>query len=455
MKIIQVYGYEVLNDIGLPTLACIIKTDTGAVGKAVAPININYDGNCCDNLYDKDKNRYNGKGLKKAVNLINKNIANMLIGLNITNQKQIDKLLIMLDGTTKKTYYGAITLLCVSMAITKTAANELHLPLYRYIREYLLGNKTNNYLLPVPIVSMINLSHISNDGYNDFVQISVIALNVDSFAAAMEKVSKLFYALQAELNNQKIAFYIDNNGAIEFKLDSLQAGIDLLLQVAASINFKISMQDEESDFLLSINFCANLFYDKLTRKYNFPIPILAKEPFVDLSNDDLLWQIIECTKIFPILNVEEPFALQEEDYYKKIVKKTNNKIQITSDQLFSSNPYLIKLGIKNNLANSVIIKLDEIGTISEVIESVLYAKELNWTAIIAASSFSTENTFIADLAVGLGTGQIQVGGYNHSEIIAKYNRLLEIELELDQNGFYKNKEVFYNLKDEDEDNETH
>lgn len=451
MKIIQVYAYEVLNSIGFPTIACVIKTDTGAIGKAIVPININYNDVFCVNVYDKDSTRYEGRGINKAITLINKNISNMVRGLSITNQQQIDKLLVLIDGSLRKTYYGAMALLVVSMAVAKTAANEMHLPLYRYIREYLLGNKKNTYLLPVPIVSIFNIRHAVNEIERDFLQIAVYPFNVTSFAQAMEKINSLFYGVKKALEAKNIEYFIDNNGAFEFKMPSIQEAIDFLIKIIKQLNFTIDLESETADFLVSVNFSSNSYYDKLKKVYNFPIPILNNNEFQNITSDMLMWQIIDLVKLFPIINVEEPFSYESEKAYQELVEKVKNYVQVSSDQLFSSNPYLVKLGIKNRLANALIIKLDEIGTLSETIEAILYAKQLNWAVIVGSSSYGTEDSFIADLAVALGTGQIQVGGFNHSEIIAKYNRLLEIELELQQNGLYENQKIFYNLKTKEDE----
>ncbi len=446
MKIIQVHAYEVLNSIGFPTVACIVQTDTGAIGKAVVP-----NGRVKDSLYyaktlyDHDENRYFGRGVKKAVNLINRNISNLLLGLDVTNQKKIDQLLNLLDSTPDKSFYGANTLLVVSLAVAKAAANELHIPLYQYIRENLLDNTLNKYLLPVPFMKMINGGRQVDNTYA-FQEYMIVPLGFKTFFDVLQATNKITNNLKQILIDEGYSSFVGPEGGYGPNIRSIEETLDLLCRAVAISGYTVSANGSNNTIAFAIDLAANSIYDEAKDIYIFNWPLTKgdkKLQYTDYEISNLIQYLISK---YPIISIEDPFAFRKKDQYIKLNKELGGEIQIIGDQLYASNPYLIKNGIEKQYTNSVLIKFDESSTLSQIIESILYVKKGNWTVQLAARNGDTDDTFIADLAVAMGIGQIKIGGLNRGERICKYNRIIEISLEQGLNAVYLGKQVFYNIE---------
>ena len=452
MKIIQVYAYEVLNSMGFPTIACVIQTDTGAVGKVLIPTSSLHESKyACKSLVDKDENSYFGYGVKKAVNLINQNIANLLLGLDVTNQKRIDELLLLLDNSVDHRYYGANTLLAVSLAASKAAANELHLSLYKYLREKLLNNTESKYLLPTVFFNILN---IETNEEKQLQQFFIVPLGFKNLNEVFIITNKIFHNLKKELIKNNESFLIDGYGAFAVKLKNLEAYIELLIKVIIDSGYKVGNDGNENEIALAINFKANQVYDPINKIYQLTLPINDENLKLIYNQSEFLNLVSSLINKYHFLCVQDPFSMFDTQNYVDLTKDVSNNMQITADEVYASNPYLIKLGLEKHLTNSVLIKLDEVATLSEIIEAVLYAKKANWTIIVASRYSDTEDSYIVDLAVGLGTGQIQVGGFSRSERTSKYNRLIEIMIQERQNAVFLGKKAFYNLtqtKSNDED----
>ncbi|MBO6094705.1 hypothetical protein J6P11_01565 [bacterium] len=442
MKIIQVYAYEVLNSCGFPTIACVVQTDTGAIGKVIIPSTY-YEQNeyHCKNLIDENNHIYFGYGVKKAINLINHNIANLLLGLDVTNQRRIDELLLLLDNSPDHRYYGTNTLLAVSLAVSKAAANELHISLYKYIREKLLGNTNSKYLMPTISFNILN---VSSNIKKQLQQFFIIPLGFNSLNEVLIATNKIFYNLKKELIDNNYQILMDAYGAFIPEFKNLEQYLVLLIKVIKNCGYGVE-NNSKNQIALAMNFKANNIYDPINKLYQFSLPINDENKKLTYNANEMQELVLYFVNKFNLLSIQDPFSIEDEQNYIDLMNQTKNQIQITGDDIYVSNPYLIKLGLEKHLTNSVVIKLDEVATLSEIIEAILFAKKANWTAVIASRYCDTEEAYISDLCVSLGTGQIQVGGFSRSERTSKYNRLIEIALQEQDNIIFLGKKVYYNL----------
>ncbi|AKX34521.1 enolase [Spiroplasma litorale] len=447
-KIVNVVAREVLDSRGFPTVQVDVTTEFGGFGSAKVPSGASTGSREALELRDGDKKRYNGKGVLKAVANVNDKIAPAIIGMEVTNQVEIDLHMCKLDGDDFKKNLGANAILGVSLAVAKAAASELEIPLYRYI------GGTNGRRLPVPMLNVIN-GGAHADSAIDFQEFMIMPVGAPTFKEALRWASETFQALKKLLHDKKDITAVGDEGGFaphfewaykeislkNFKEKSpVEVALDLLVEAIQVAGYKTGR-----DGIMIAMDCANseLYIDG---KYHFKkIEALTGEKYA-FTTKEMIEFLDKLVDKYPIISIEDGLAESDWDGFQEQVKVMGSKIQIVGDDLFVTNPKITAEGIEKNAANSVLIKLNQIGTLTETIETIQMAQKAGWTAVTSHRSGETEDSTIADLAVALNTGQIKTGSMSRSDRIAKYNRLLEIEDELGEAAIYDGIKSFYNLK---------
>ncbi|WP_338983150.1 phosphopyruvate hydratase [Spiroplasma endosymbiont of Othius punctulatus] len=446
-KIISIVASEVLDSRGFPTVQVDVTTEFGGFGSAKVPSGASTGIREALELRDGDKNRFNGKGVLKAVENANKKIAPIIIGMEVTNQIAIDKAMIKLDGTEFKKNLGANAILGVSLAVAKAAASELEMPLYRYI------GGTNARRLPVPMLNVINGGEHA-DSAIDFQEFMIMPVGAPSFKESLRWASEVFQALKKLLHDKNDITAVGDEGGFApnfewaYKEQTLEAfkahtpvevALDLLVEAITKAGYKPGR-----DGIMIAMDAANseLFIDG---KYHFKKIEKITGKDWSLTSDEMVDFLDMLTKKYPIISIEDGLAEGDWEGFIKQTAKTGKTVQIVGDDLFVTNPKITAEGIERHAANSVLIKLNQIGTLTETIETIQMAQKAGWTAVTSHRSGETEDSTIADLAVALNTGQIKTGSMSRSDRIAKYNRLLEIERELGDAAIYDGLKSFYNI----------
>ncbi|AHB36023.1 phosphopyruvate hydratase [Spiroplasma apis] len=446
-KIVNIVAREVLDSRGFPTVQVDVTTEFGGFGSAKVPSGASTGSREALELRDGDKKRYNGKGVLKAVDNVNKKIANEIIGMEVTDQIAIDNAMCKLDGDDFKKNLGANAILGVSLAVAKAAASELELPLYRYI------GGVNARRLPVPMLNVINGGEHA-DSAIDFQEFMVMPVGAPTFSEALRWASETFQALKSLLHEKNDITAVGDEGgfapnfAWAYPEESLEAfksktpaevALDLLVEAIEKAGYKTGKEG----IMIAMD-CANseLYIDG---KYHFKKieKVTGKE--WAMTTDEMIAYLDKLVDTYPIISIEDGLAESDWEGFQKQVKTMGHKIQIVGDDLFVTNPKITAEGIEKRAANSVLIKLNQIGSLTETIETIQMAQKAGWTAVTSHRSGETEDTTIADLAVALNTGQIKTGSMSRSDRIAKYNRLLEIEAELGDAAIYDGMKSFYNL----------
>jgi enolase len=426
--IIDVRGREVLDSRGNPTVEAEVVLESGVVGRAIVPSGASTGETEAVELRDGDINRYGGKGVLKAVENINEKIADAIVGLESTDQIEIDRTMIELDGTENKSNLGANAILAVSLAVARASAVELEIPLYRYI------GGTNGKVLPVPLMNVIN-GGVHADNNLDFQEFMIVPVfggkdpDKPKFSEALRCGVEVFHTLKKVLKERGHSTNVGDEGGFAPNLNSTKEALDILMEAIKKAGY-----EPGEDVLLAIDAASTEFYDKEKGVYRFEGE--------ELSSDDLILIYEEIEGTYPLISLEDGMAEDDIEGWKKLTKALGNKIQLVGDDLFTTNPKLIKKGIEENLANSVLIKLNQIGSLTETLDAIEMAKTASYTNVISHRSGESEDTFIADLAVGVNAGQIKTGSASRTDRIAKYNQLLRIEEELGDNAIFKGKEVF-------------
>ncbi|WP_457639862.1 phosphopyruvate hydratase [Persephonella sp.] len=420
--IVDIRGREVLDSRGNPTVEAEVVLESGVTARALVPSGASTGETEAVELRDGDKNRFNGKGVLKAVENINTKIADALIGEESTNQVEIDRIMLELDGTENKSNLGANAILAVSLAVARASAEELELPLYRY-----LGG-TNAKLLPVPLMNVINGgAHADNN--LDFQEFMIVPVYGESFKEALRCGVEVFHTLKKVLKEKGHSTNVGDEGGFAPNLNSTKEALDILMLAIDRAGY-----EPGEDVLLAIDAASTEFYDKEKKVYRFEGEELTADDMV------VLYEEIEGT--YPLISLEDGMAEDDIEGWKKLTQALGEKIQLVGDDLFTTNPKLIQKGIKEGIANSVLIKLNQIGSLTETLDAIELAKTASYTNVISHRSGETEDTFIADLAVAVNAGQIKTGSASRTDRIAKYNQLLRIEEELGDNAVFKGKEVF-------------
>jgi len=418
----DVYAREILDSRGNPTLEVMVLLESGAYGRAAVPSGASCGTREALELRDGDEERFKGKGVLKAIEAVNETIAPEIYGLDALNQGAIDATMIELDGTENKSSLGANAILGVSLAVAKASALELGLPLYRYI------GGVNAKVVPVPLVNVIN-GGAHADNSLDIQEFMIVPVGASSFVVAIRMCSEVFHTLKGLLKQKGHATSVGDEGGFAPNLGSADEALALMVEAIDKAGFRPG-----DDVSLALDSAASEFYKD--GKYE----LLGEGK--TLSAGEMIGLYQGLVEKYPIVSIEDGMAEQDEDGWKAMTDAMGGKIQIVGDDLLVTNTKLIAAGIEKGLANSVLIKLNQIGSLTETLDAIEMAKCASWTTVISHRSGETEDTTIADLAVACNTGQIKTGSVCRTERIAKYNRLLEIEEELDILAEYPGKAAF-------------
>jgi enolase len=424
--IVDIVGREILDSRGNPTVECDVLLESGVMGRAAVPSGASTGTREAVELRDGDKKRYLGKGVLRAVENINTEIMQAVLGLDASEQAFLDHTLIKLDGTPNKGRLGANAILAVSMAVAKAAAEEVGLPLYRYF------GGTNGKQLPVPMMNVINGGAHANNNL-DLQEFMIVPIGAPSFREALRYGTEVFHSLKKILSDKGISTAVGDEGGFAPSVDNHEAAIQLILQAITAAGYTPGQE-----ISLALDCAASEFYKE--GKYNLSGEALS------LSAEQWSDMLASWVEKYPIISIED--AMSEDDWagWKIISDKLKDKVQLVGDDLFVTNTSIIERGIKEGIANSVLIKINQIGTLSETFEAIEMAKRAGYTAVISHRSGETEDSTIADIAVGLNATQIKTGSLSRSDRMAKYNQLLRIEEDLGEIAQYPGRNAFYNLR---------
>jgi enolase len=426
MKITKIKARQILDSRGNPTVEADVVLENGSFGRAAVPSGASTGKNEALELRDNDKNIYNGKSVLKAVSNINSQISSKLEGFDVTDQQKIDNTLIDLDGTENKSQLGANAILAVSLASAHAAAIYLKIPLYEYIHQ--ISQTKENYLLPIPMVNIFNGGKHAA-GSTDIQEFMILPLGADSFSKALEMSVDVFRQLKVVLQDNGYTTTVGDEGgfAPQVKNGNREA-LDLISQAVSKTKYKLGI-----DILLGLDIASSELYEN--GKYNL------KTESKSLTSDEMIKYLKDLTEKYPLISIEDGLSQDDWQGWQKLTKTLAEKIQLVGDDLLVTNTKFLKRAIDQKAGNAILIKVNQIGTLTETISAVKMAKEAGWNAIISHRSGETEDTTIAHLAVGLATGQIKTGSMSRTDRIAKYNELLRIEETLGSNAHYPNKKI--------------
>lgn len=424
--ITDVYAREVLDSRGNPTVEVEVVLDDGSFGRAAVPSGASTGEHEAVELRDGDESRYNGKGVLKAVANVNDIIAESIIGLEATRQTEIDDLLVRLDDTENKANLGANAILGVSMAVAKAAAAYCGLPLYQY-----LGG-TNAHEMPVPMMNILNGGQHADNNV-DIQEFMIMPVGAESFAEALRMNTEVYHKLKAILKAKGLSTSLGDEGGFAPDLKSNAEALDVIVEAIEAAGYKAG-----EDIVLAMDVAASEFYKD--GKYNMLAEGEAK------TAEELVTYLSGLVEKYPIISIED--ALDENDWegWAKLTAALGEKVQLVGDDLFVTNVQRLEKGITNDVANSILIKVNQIGTLTETFRAVEMAKEAGYTVVISHRSGETEDTTLADIAVAVNAGQIKSGAPARTDRVAKYNQLLRIEEDLGLAAAYRGKKVFYNLR---------
>ncbi len=414
-KIKSIQTLEILDSRGNPTLQVFLQTSSGYIATASVPSGASTGAHEAVELRDKDKHRYLGKGVLKASSYILGPLKELLTGKSVLDQSALDQAMIQLDGTENKSQFGANAILGLSLAIARAGAHESNLELFQYLAE-LFGNKTP-YLLPLPMMNIIN-GGAHADNTVEFQEFMIRPIGAPCFSEGLRWSAEVFHHLKNVLKEKKLTTSVGDEGGFAPNLKSNQEAIEIILVAIQKAGYK-----PKKDFTLALDCAATEFYDAKKSTY-----IEKKNPASKkaLSSKEQVEYLKELASKYPIDTIED--GLDENDWEGwKLLTQELSEIQIVGDDLFVTNPKFLKKGIESNTANSILIKLNQIGTLTETFETIKLAQSHNYGTVISHRSGETEDTFIADLAVATSSGQIKTGSLSRSDRVAKYNRLLRIE----------------------------
>ena len=431
MSVIElVYAREVLDSRGNPTVEVEVALESGAVGRAIVPSGASTGAFEAVELRDGDKGRYIGKGVEKAVANVNEIIAPELEGMDSFDQPAIDALMIELDGTHNKGKLGANAILGVSMAVARAAAEELGLPLFQYI------GGVNAKQLPVPMMNILNGGEHADNSV-DVQEFMILPVGAKSFREGLRMGAEVFHSLKKVLSERGLACGVGDEGGFAPNLGSNREALELIVEAIEKAGYKPG-----DDVRLGLDVAATEMYDKETKLYDLKHEgkKLTAEQMVDLYE--------EWVNNFPIVTIEDGLDEEDWDGWKVLTDRLGKKVQLVGDDLFVTNTERLERGIEAGVANSILIKVNQIGTITETLDAIEMAKRAGYTAVISHRSGETEDTTIADLAVAVNAGQIKTGAPSRTDRVAKYNQLLRIEEMVGEQARYCGMKSFYNLKKE-------
>ncbi|ATL46203.1 phosphopyruvate hydratase [Chitinophaga caeni] len=418
--ITQIHARQILDSRGNPTVEVDVRTEDGHFGRAAVPSGASTGKHEAVELRDNDKSVYMGKGVLEAVRNVNEIIAPELEGeYDVTEQAGIDKMMIELDGTPNKAKLGANAILAVSMAVAKAAADESGLPLYRY-----LGG-VNTTTLPIPLMNIMN-GGVHADNKIDFQEFMIVPHGAETFADGLRWGVEIFHHLKSVLKKKGYSTNVGDEGGFAPEIQSNEEAIETVLQAIEAAGYKPGEQVS-----IALDAASSEMYNEADKTYKF-----YKSSQKVISSDEMVAYWADWCNKYPIVSIEDGMAEDDWDGWKKLTEAIGTKVQLVGDDLFVTNVTRLKQGIDNDIANSILIKVNQIGTITETIDAVNMAHKAGYTSIMSHRSGETEDTTIADLAVALNCGQIKTGSASRTDRMAKYNQLLRIEEELDNTAFY-------------------
>ena len=424
--IVDVYGREVLDSRGNPTVEVEVILEDGTIGRAIVPSGASTGAHEAVELRDGDKNRYNGKGVLKAVENVNEIIAPEIIGMDVTHQVDIDVAMIEMDGTPNKNKLGANAILGVSLAVARAAASYLELPLYQYI------GGVNAREIPVPMMNILNGGkHADNNvGIQEFM---IIPSGAPSFAEGLRMAVEVYHTLKKVLKSKGLATAVGDEGGFAPNLPSNEAAIEVILEAIAEAGYKAG-----EDIFLGLDVAASEIYRD--GKYHL------ESTGQGLTSEGIVDFYASLVDKYPVISIEDGLDEDDWDGWKLLTERLGQKIQLVGDDLFVTNTERLARGIELGVCNSILIKVNQIGTLTETLETIGMARKAGYTCVISHRSGETEDATIADIAVATGSGQIKSGAPTRTDRVAKYNQLLRIEEELDTFAIYRGIGAFYNLK---------
>ena len=427
--ITEVYAREVLDSRGNPTVEVEVYTESGAFGRALVPSGASTGEHEAVELRDGDKKRYLGKGVLKAVENVNDVIAPEVIGYAVTDQVAIDKLMIELDGTPNKSKLGANAILGVSMAVARAAADFLGVSLYNYLGGF------NSKQLPVPMMNIIN-GGAHADNSVDFQEFMILPVGAPSFKEAIRWGAEVFHNLRTVLKKKGYNTAVGDEGGFAPSLKSNEEAIQVILEAIKNAGYEAG-----KDIFIGMDVAASEFFNKETKKY-----VLEGEGGKEFTSAELVEFYVGLVDKYPIITIED--GLDENDWagWKILTEKLGKRIQLVGDDLFVTNTKRLAMGIEQGIGNSILIKVNQIGTLTETFDAIEMAKRAGYTAVVSHRSGETEDTTIADIVVATNAGQIKTGSASRTDRIAKYNQLIRIEDELGETGQFHGLKSFYNLK---------
>jgi enolase len=420
MSLIEsIHARQILDSRGNPTVEVDVVTESGAFGRAAVPSGASTGTHEAVELRDNDKKRYVGKGVSKAVENVNGKIAEEIVGFSVYDQNLIDKVMLELDGTPNKGNLGANAILGTSLAIAKAGAMEAGLPLYRYI------GGVNANTLPVPMMNILNGgSHADNK--IDFQEFMVMPVKADTFSESLRMGTEIFHSLKKVLHDKGLSTNVGDEGGFAPNISSNEEAIEVVLQAIEKAGFKPG-----EDVFIAMDAASSEFYEASSNSY-----IFKKSSGKKISSDEMVEYWVNWANKYPIISIEDGMAEDDWNGWKKLTEKAGKKIQLVGDDLFVTNVKRLQEGIDKGVANSILVKVNQIGSLTETIDAVNLAKRNAYKSVMSHRSGETEDSTIADLAVALNTGQIKTGSASRSDRMAKYNQLIRIEEELGEVAYF-------------------
>ena len=426
-SIIDVIGREVLDSRGNPTVEAEVWLESGVVGRAAVPSGASTGVREAIELRDNDPKRYCGKGVLTAVSHVSGEIADALIGLEATDQAYIDRLMVKLDGTDNKSRLGANAILAVSMAVARAAAEESGQPLYRYF------GGMGALQMPVPMMNVINGGAHANNNL-DLQEFMIIPVGAPSLREALRYGAETFHALKKIINGRGMSTAVGDEGGFAPKCVSHEEAIELILEAIRSAGY-----EPGKDIALALDCASSEFF--VDGKY-----VMKKSSGAELTAEEWIDVLAGWCDKYPIISIEDGMAEGDWEGWAKLTAALGKRVQLVGDDLFVTNPAILKEGIEKGVANSILIKVNQIGTLTETFEAIEMAKRAGYTAVVSHRSGETEDSTIADIAVGLNAGQIKTGSMSRSDRMAKYNQLLRIEEHLAEVAVYPGRDAFYSIR---------
>ncbi len=429
-KIIKLKALEILDSRGNPTLQVTAFTDEGVAGVAAVPSGASTGEFEALEMRDADPSRYLGKGVRKAIANVQGSIADLLIGHSVLEQRALDEKMIALDGTENKSRLGANAILGVSLAVARAGALTKKKPLYQYIDE------NTKYILPCPMMNILN-GGAHADNSLDFQEFMIRPRGACSFSHAVQIGSEIFHTLKKLLHGKGYATSVGDEGGFAPNVESNEEALEMILKAIELAGYRPG-----EEVSLALDPAASEFYDFTTKRYVEKKKKLAKAKYVERTFEEQVDLLCDLARKYPIDSIEDGVAENDLEGWQLLTKKLGHKIQLVGDDNFVTNKKFLQEGIANGVANAILIKMNQIGTLTETLDCIKYAKENRYKTIISHRSGETEDTFIADLCIGVSAGQIKTGSLSRSDRVAKYNRILTIEEELGDRASYQDSNVF-------------